>query len=195
MRVLQDLYLRKRLSVIQISRMLGCSQGQVNYWLARYHIKKRSISEAIYCKHNPEGDPFTKEEPRDMKQAVLYGLGIGLYWGEGTKKSKNSVRLGNTDPFLIKRFLDFLISFYQIDTRKLRFGLQVFNDVSMTAARSFWKRFLGIKSWQMQKVVISRIRGPGSYRNKSKYGVLTIYFNNKKLRDELCSQIEKLRAM
>ena len=73
----------------------------------KYGIKRRSISDAIYEKHNPNGDPFSIKEVTTIEEAKLYGLGVGVYWGEGNKANKHSVRLGNTDPDLILRFVDF----------------------------------------------------------------------------------------
>ena len=123
---------------------------------------------------------------------MLYGLGLGLYWGEGNKKNLNSVRLGNTDPKLIKKFLEFLETVYFIDKRRLRFGLQIFNDMDSRRVLLFWQKELGISSSRFYKVTVTPTRGIGTYREKTKYGVLSIYFHNKKLRDVICSEIEKL---
>ena len=189
---LQYLYITKKYSTAHIAGLFRCSLRKVDYWLKRYFIPKRNISEAIYAKRNPKGDPFKIRLPDNMENAMLYGLGLGLYWGEGTKSNKNSIRLGNTDARLIKSFIQFLVKIYGIETKKLRFGLQIFNDVSARRALAYWRKELRATPRQFQKVVVSRVRGESSYKNKSKYGVLTIYFNNKRLRDILCTTIERL---
>src|SRR5256885_1058329 len=99
---LSRLYTKEGKSVYEIASLYNCSQNKVNYWLAKFEIKKRTISEAIYQKRNPDGDPFLFKTPETLKSMLLFGLGLGLYWGEGNKKNKNTVRLGNTDPRLIK---------------------------------------------------------------------------------------------
>lgn len=191
--VLQRLYLRDKLSVRAIAKRLACSEHKVNYWLSKHSISKRSISEAIYQKWNPHGDPFRVRRPRTVSEGVLYGLGVGLYWGEGTKANKNSVRLGNSDPRLIRRFIDFLEVFYQIERSRLRFGLHVFGDLDLAAAKRCWMRRLGISGKQFYPTAfLIPHRGIGSYRKKSKYGVLTLYFNNKKLRDTICGAVDKI---
>jgi len=116
---LKKLYNEKHKSVPEIARLSECSENKVNYWLAKYQIKKRTISEAIYVKHNPKGDPFKFIVPKSAEDAELFGLGLGLYWGEGTKANKDSIRLGNTDPNLIKKFIEFLIRFFSIKKNKL----------------------------------------------------------------------------
>ncbi|NIR49424.1 hypothetical protein GWO43_13020, partial [candidate division KSB1 bacterium] len=175
-----------------IGVMLGCSDRKVDYWLKKHGISKRSISEAIYAKANPGGDPFTIQDPKTIDQAILFGIGVGLYWGEGNKRNKHSVRLGNTDPKLIKKFIEFLKVAYCVDVKRLKFGLQVFSDMSPRHAQTFWEKELGISSNQFQKVVVTPARGVGNYRNKTQYGVLTVYLNNKKLRDVICTTIENL---
>lgn len=189
---LRSLYLDYKQSAKEVSATLLCSENKVNYWLKKYGIPKRSVSEAIYVKANPEGDPFSLQKPRNTEEAFLYGLGIGLYWGEGTKANKHTIRLGNTDPRLIKKFIEFLKKVYRIDQHKLKFGLQIFSDMSPKKAQEFWMKKLNANEKQFQKVVVTPTRGVGNYRNKTKHGVLTAYFNNKKLRDIIVGTIEDL---
>ena len=182
---LRELYARQKLSAREVAKIFGCSEHKVNYWLSAHRITKRSISEAIYVKHNPKGDPFQFKSPRNLEDAKLLGLGLGLYWGEGNKRSKNSVRLGNTNPALIKKFIEFLIKIFNIDKTKLRFGLQIFSDTSRKNALGFWLRELkrfNISRQQFFKVIITPSRGIGNYRDKSKFGVLTVYFSNSKIK-------------
>jgi hypothetical protein len=191
-KMLNALYTTQGLSAAQISKKLRCSENKVNYWLAHHGIKKRSISEAIYQKWNPSGDPFALRKPTTHAESFLSGLGIGLYWGEGTKKAKSSVRLGNSDPRLIRAFIMFLKDLYGVDTHRLRFGLQVFGDMSPAKAKAFWVQALCVRGDQFYATVITPHRGIGNYRQKTKYGVVTVYFNNRKLRDILCDSIERV---
>ena len=127
--LLERWYIRDKKSVHDIAQALNCSDGKINYWLEKHFIPKRSISDAIYTKHNPKGDPFSTQPLQTSKDAFLFGLGLGLYWGEGTKKNQGQVRLGNTDPYLVLTFLDFLRKFYRIDNSRLRFAIQIFTDM------------------------------------------------------------------
>ena len=49
----------------------------------------------------------------------------------------------------------------------------------------FWTKTLTIEKSQFYKTVITPYRSLGTYRKKTKYGVLTVYFHNRKLRDVL----------
>ncbi len=189
---LSELYLAKKNSTAIIAKTFGCSENKVNYWLIRHGIQKRSIAEAMYVKHNPAGDPFKIKLPKTIDEGMLWGLGLGLYWGEGTKANKHSIRLGNTDSRLIRKFIDFLIHSCNIKEEKLRFGLQIFSDTRAKEAVRFWCKELGVSLSQFQKVIVTPSRGSGTYRNKSKYGVLVVQFHNRKLRDIICDTINTL---
>ena len=157
--------------------------------MKKYHIKTRSISDAIYLKNNPDGDPFEFMQPATLEAAKLFGLGLGLYWGEGTKANKSSIRLGNTDPKLIKEFMRFLAQIFGVKKRDFRFNLQIFTDIDTNTAVYFWMKELGVRREQFTKTTITQSNSIGTYRQKSKFGVLTINYHNKKLRDLLISML------
>ena len=79
---LTDLYFRQGKSMKDISKIFRCSLSTIRYWMNKYEIKRRSISEAIYLQNNPNGDPFRFRQPKNIEEAILYGMGLGLYWGE-----------------------------------------------------------------------------------------------------------------
>lgn len=68
---LENLYLRNKLSVFEIANKYGCSENKINYWLASYKIKKRTIAEAMYQKKNPKGDPFVFSNPKNLKEIFI----------------------------------------------------------------------------------------------------------------------------
>src|SRR3989338_4589824 len=191
-RQLQNWYVRDKKSAQEIATLLRCSTHKVNYAMERYQIQKRSISEAIYAKNNQNGDPFRFREPKTLEDAKLFGMGMGLYWGEGTKADLGSVRLGNTDPGLSKTFIRFLVEIYGIQKKDLRFGLQIFTDMSVHETLAFWQKELRIDKRQFYKPIITKSRSLGTYRKKSKYGVLTVYYSNKKLRNLLIKQLDDM---
>ena len=184
---LEDLYLRKGKSMQEIANLFGCSLHRVNYWMNKYSIKVRSISDAIYLRNNPNGDPFIFSKPSNPRTCELYGFGLGLYWGEGTKADKGSVRLGNSDPGIIKKFMEFLIIIFGVKREDFKFGLQLFSDINKQEAMDFWTKSLRINERQFYKITVSPSVSQGTYRKKAKYGVLTVYYHNKKLRNLLVS--------
>ncbi len=127
-----------------------------------------------------------------MSEAILFGMGLGLYWGEGLKRGPGGVRLSNTDARLIKKFIEFMEKVFIIKRSKLRFGLQIFDDIDPEKALSYWTRELGVRRNQFYKIIVSEIRGKGTYKYKSEYGVAMVYFNNVRLKKLICSMIENI---
>lgn len=190
--ILWDLYVNRKKSVKEIADKLDFSTHKIIYWMLKYGINTRTRSEATYVKRNPNGDPFKIRKAFNKQEMFLFGLGLGLYWGEGNKANRVSIRLGNSDPYLIKKFIEFLTKIYGVDKNNLRFGLQIFSDINPNQALKFWLNRLKIDKSRFQKVIITPSRGGGTYKKKMKNGVLTIYFHNKKLRDILIGELVKL---
>ena len=147
----------------------------------------------MYQLKNPLGDPFSIVRPQTLEEGILFGLGIGLYWGEGAKRGAGGLRITNTDSKLVRKFIEFLVKFFNIDKRKLRFGIQIFSDISPHDALSYWQRELGINKEQFYKTIVIKVRGSGTYKYKSKYGGIILYFNNTKLKKTICEMIENIQ--
>lgn len=182
---LRELYFIQKKSVADIAKIFRCSERGINYWFKKYCIPKRTISEAIYLKNNPDGDPFKSVCPKNIEEAKLFGMGVGLYWGEGNKANKNTVKLGNSDPALMRVFIDFLVKFFTIDKEDLKFHLHTFTDIDLKEAQGYWMRELNINKNQFYNPTITITGKLGTYRKKSRYGVLTVYYANTKLRNIL----------
>ena len=190
--ILNELYTKKKRSVSEIAKVFKCSENRINYWIRKFKIQKRSLADAMYAKYNPHGDPFLVKEPLTLEDAKLLGLGLGLYWGEGNKKNRNSIRLGNTDPRMIRMFLKFMVDIFGIKKEKLRFGLQVFDDMQPRKTLKFWINELKdfqIRKDQFFKITVTPSRSIGNYREKSKFGVITVHFANTKLKNIIDSML------
>ncbi len=188
---LEKLY-QRGFSAKEIANKVGYSESGVRYLLSKYSIPRRTISEAIYVKNNPRGDPFKIKENLSFEEAKLLGLGLGIFWGEGNKRSKCSVRVGNSDPKLIRKFIEFLDKICGVGKEKLKFNLQIFSDLSEDEVVDFWMDELKIERVQFFKVIITPYRSLGNYNHKSNYGVITINFNNTKLKkiiDEMLANL------
>lgn len=163
------------------------SLHKVAYWMARHRIPSRSISDAVYLRYHPHGDPFKFRPPKTPKDARLFGMGLGLYWGEGTKANRGSVRLGNTDPELLRTFMTFLVRFFRVKKSDFRFGVQVFTDMNIDEVMRYWVKKLRVRKSQFYKPTITKSGSLGTYRQKSQYGVVTVFYHNTRLRNLLVS--------
>lgn len=186
--ILSRLYFKNKHSVSEIAKIFKCSENKINYWLRKYKISKRSVSEAIYVKSNPDGDPFKIKKLKTRKDIELFNLGVGLFLGEGTKKNKFKVVLANSDPKISKLFLKFLRKICKINEKKIKAALNIFDDINVKMAINFWSGATGIPISRFGKTMVRKSKG-GTYKNKSQHGTLTLYVSNTKLKilmDEWC---------
>ena len=176
--------------MMEIAEKTHLSYHQVVYWMKNYNISRRTRSEANYLKYNPIGDPFRIKKIKTKRDSKLFNLGIGLFLGEGTKKNKFSVMLSNSDPKIIKLFLAFLTNICGVQRDKLKAALNVFDDVDLQEALNFWQKETKIPKERFTKSTIRKARD-GTYKNKSKYGTITVYISNTKLKqfiDKCCNE-------
>ena len=186
---IKSLY-KKGKSAAEIGKDLGISWRRVIYLMEKYGIKRRSPSEAIYCKHNPNGDPFKIKKQLSLEQERLKALALGLYWGEGSKYNPISIRLANSDPVLLKMFIKFLKDICGVNLQKIRLWVTIHDDTSIEKAEQFWSGQLNIPYSQFSKTIIIAHRGNGTYKNKSLYGTATVCVHNMKLRQIIQEWLE-----
>lgn len=177
----------------EIARLLRISTNKVSYWMDRYNLKRRSINEAIYLKKNPTGDPFFVKINLNQYELFLLALGLGLFWGEGMKKSSSGVRLGNTDPYMIVFFREFLEKVCGVKREKINYSLQLFGDVDKNEALQFWCDILSITPKKLGKISMVKLRGNGTYKKKNTFGVLQIACHNKKLKEIIDNLLRTLK--
>jgi hypothetical protein len=177
---LERLY-NKGLSMMEIATKIGISNSGVKYLAEKYNIPRRSRSEANYLKYNPKGDPFKIKRLKTRKDVELFNLGIGLFLGEGTKKNKFNVALANSDPQILRLFLKFLREICRVEGRKIKAALNIFNDIDSKEAVDFWSKLTKIPINQVKTITIRKSKG-GTYKNKSRWGTLTVYVPNVKLK-------------
>ena len=190
--LLSNLY-TSGMSISEISNKLKCSEHKVIYWMSKHNLKRRSRSEALYLKNNPDGDPYKIKDVKIDKDSFLLGLGLGLYWGEGNKANKHSIRVGTTDVDMIIAFRNFMKKICGVKDSKFRYSLICFKDRSGDESKKYWSRKLKVPESIFGKVTIIPSMGKGTYRKISDYGVCTIYVNNIKLKRWMMDQIESLK--
>ncbi|TAH33173.1 hypothetical protein EYC59_05225 [Candidatus Saccharibacteria bacterium] len=188
--LLEELYQVKQLSIAKIASELGMSPRLVSSALKSYGITLRTQAETSYLQHRKV---FKIKTNLTTDELVLYGVGLGLYWGEGNKTDPYSVRLGNTDPALIITFVRFLRVICGVKESDIRFGLQLFNDSEAEVAVRFWMDVLQCDRGAFHKT-ISAIppQGKGTYQNKNKHGVLQVYVSNKRLKEWIMAEVKKV---
>lgn len=141
-----------------------------------------------YQKAEIEAVNFLKTNYRNP----LFSFGIGAYWGEGDKVSKNSFRISNSDPEFIKLFIKFLFEICLIDKDKMRLYLMIYNDSDPEEALKFWENKLNTPRSHFAKPYI--IKG----RHKTKklpFGTCILSVANSYLKKQMVTWLKELPKM
>jgi hypothetical protein len=84
------------------------------------------------------------------KDSALIALSI-MYWCEGAKRD-NSVSFHNSDPNLLKAFINILIEVFGVDRDKIKIKLQLHDYHDHKELTKFWSEKLDIPKKQFTKV-------------------------------------------
>lgn len=109
-----------------------------------------------------------------------------LYLGEGSKwRSYRSLSLGNSDPEVIKTYLNLLRYCYDIDESRLRCRVMYRADQDLKKLERFWSRITGIPQTQFYKTKPDQRTVGKITKNKSYKGVCSVYYGSTDIQIEL----------
>jgi hypothetical protein len=115
---------------------------------------------------------------------------VCMYIGEGYKRDRNRVSVGNSDPRII-RLADFWIRRFAINT--VSYSLQYHADQDPAYLVRFWSSFLGVDPdlFSYQRKSNSGRLGGRNWR--SKFGVCSVNANDTYLRARLQGWIDRVQ--
>lgn len=187
----KELYYQKLLPMGKVAKILGVSIDALVYFMRKYDLKRRSVSENEKIKFNRKPLSFRISKNNKVHREIGT-IGAMLYWGEGAKTGKlrknNSVDFANSDPRMIKVFLVFLRKFCNIDESRLRCLLYCYSNQNVKKLVRFWSKTTKIPLSQFTKPYIKEDNRKNT--RKMEYGLVHIRYNDKKLLIEIESMIE-----
>lgn len=114
---------------------------------------------------------------KKFRNDPLFVFGLGLYWGEGDKKSTYSVAVTNSDPNILRIIAKFFRKYLSIDESMFRIRLFIYKDIDKIFAMNFWSKLLDVPKSQFIKVQTLESRSKLT-KTKLKYGICTLYCSN-----------------
>jgi len=163
-------------SIYDIARTLGLRPTTVSYWckdikLSRFLIsrisnegkKKARRAMLIYTEKQRVERLQRQAMEREIGKRLLDRLsqrdfkmvGLGLYWGEGYKGNNGELGFTNSNPDIIRFYLNWLV-IYDVPKKDLIFRLTI-NDGFRNQERRlkhFWSTTLGVKNSQFTQTTI-----------------------------------------
>lgn len=191
-------------SIREIEKELNTSRSNVSVWVRDIILTKDQLARLEKRPHSritvekrresrlrngtAQRTPFLTqgiEEIEGLQSIDVMMLAIGIYMGEGTKTSRGTIALSNSDPRIIQIFVMFLEYFLGVHKNNIRAHVGIHSCLSAAKAEAYWSRISGIPRIQFIKTAIQRSRSSKGERDRLPFGTFTVYVHNTKMRIRL----------
>ncbi|MEK7462185.1 MAG: helix-turn-helix domain-containing protein [Patescibacteria group bacterium] len=192
----------------EIAKELGMSKSTLTVWF-KGHVFSEEIRKSLTINASTEstarlqnlnkirGDSLDALYHRAMIEATLelemnknnplFIAAISAYWGEGDKRSRNNVRLINTDPLMLRLFIKFLVRFCSVTRENIKAAIFIYPDLDEETCRQYWEKEIGISSFHKTMVLPSRHK-----TKKLQYGTCSVIVSNTYLKKKMLLWIDQL---
>ena len=134
-----------------------------------------------------------KEEIAGLEKRDLLIAGTALYWAEGTKKSRYTLEVANSDPKLIALMMRFFREILHIPEQKFRCGLMLHPGLDIKRAESFWSSVTGIPLEQFNKTYIKAPKSSAGKMHNTLYeGTVKVRIHDVHRKSQIKGYIESL---
>ena len=182
-------------SYSEIRTKLGVSKSTLSLWLRDMPLSESRIKELRG--NNPvriERYRNTMEQKRKVKLSQIYEKakvslgdiskrdlfvgGIFLYMGEGSKTTKGTTALTNTNPSILKLFIKWL-NLHDVKKEKIKVQLHLYSDMNIEKQVTFWSKELAIPKNQFRKPHIKKNNSQDiSYKGLYGQGTCTVLYED-----------------
>jgi hypothetical protein len=157
---------KKGLSLGNIARQLKVSKGSVSVWTKNVKLTKEQksrLKEDNKCFGNTySSDHFRQKRLEYQKEGEIilnkfgyeFLCGCVMYWAEGTK-NKSSVSIINSDPYILKYFVEFLKKFFNVNMNDIKVHCTYYNEANVDDIENYWSSILSLPKknfWKSTKV-------------------------------------------
>jgi hypothetical protein len=189
---------KKGFSINEISKKLDLSKSTVNVWcrdvvlnesqLALLQKRKTWNNNVVIEKLANQKRKYRLDKVAVLKNIgaqVMSGLtdrdllmiGFGLYWGEGYKNSSSELGFTNSDPAMIKFYIQWLRQQYKINLSDLilRVSINQAHTKRVTEVEQYWSHITKIPLGQFTKTSLIKAHSKKRFSNHFEhYGTLRV---------------------
>jgi len=192
---------KKGKSYNEIAKILGTPKSTLSLWLKdikmsakiekRFwskvrkrwaeHIVSFSKQRAVEAKERANNIQLSAaKEIGKLTKRELFLIGIALYWAEGNKRNKWSIRFVNSDPAMIKLMMRFFREICRIDEEKFNARIHLHPNIKENKAINLWSKITGIskKRFAPSQTQISKSSQRKRNPHQLPYGTLHIEIHN-----------------
>jgi hypothetical protein len=201
------------MSYSQIKARLGISKGTLSGWLYNMPLSEDRIRElGPLSQKRIERCRNTKLKNRQKRLANVYEkvsknigklnerdlfvAGFFLYWAEGGKTKRYTTTFSNTDPQMIKFFLQWVATFFDLKGIKMKVLLHLYEDMNIKNYTNYWSKELNLGLEQFSKPYIKKSTLAGlSYKNGFGKGTCNIRIDNRDMAEYILQGLEYIRKL
>lgn len=181
-------------SYSEIKDMLGVGKGTLSAWLSDMPLSAEQIRQLRDL--NPrriERYRETMRRKRETKLMLAYKkaahdigtlsrrdvfiAGLYLYWGEGNKSGASNVGISNTNPEIIRAFLDWCVV-VGIPKERCYVRLHLYRDMDIEEETTYWSHILDIPIKRFRRPYIKDSARSGLTYKTIGHGTCNIRFEN-----------------
>lgn len=187
-------------SIKEIAKKLKVSKGTVSIWCRDIQLTKKQIArldqqmikgaykgrlkgaETLKKKYSQRVRKLKKEglkEIQKLRKRDLFIMGIGLYWGEGSKTGC-AIRFHNSDPYIIQFMMKWFRTFFKTYDKDFAMYITI-NEIHrkrLDKVTKYWSNITKIPKDQFRKPNLVKAKNKKIYLNFEKhYGTLCIRIN------------------
>jgi hypothetical protein len=189
---------RYGLSIKEIGKKLGVSSSTISIWVRNLELtpqqtkrlnarmlagghRGRMIGAAINKEKKQEKLLLAREEAvnkiNGLTDNELFFVGLGLFWGEGTKSEASALAISNTDPAVVQVAMRWFEVCFNVE--RGAFLPKIFINATHRKRENqliqYWSKALGLPKEQFSKTVFLKRKNKKVYENHNTYyGVLAL---------------------
>ena len=197
-------------SIKEIARRLGVSRASVSVWVRdvvltddqRARLERRArngyltVAAASRDAARRRREGYQEDGRRLARTAgTEYACGCMLFWAEGSR-ARNSAQLVNSDPALVRFWIDFLRRYFDVESRRIRLVCNLFadhEDIRRDIER-FWLSTLGLPDESLLTSMVNRYSRVSNRKrlNKLPYGTAKVTVHDTRIVQMLYGSIQEL---
>jgi len=192
----------RRLTLDEIAQRLALPRATVWYWIRdlpldrprRASVGQRKGVLAMQAKYRRLREQAYEQGFVEFDDLVLrrtFRDFVVLYIGEGSKRDRNRVAIGNSDPRVVCMAAGWLRT---LSNHRITYAIQYHADQDLVKLRAEWGLILGIDG---ELISLQRKSNSGNLSGRtwrSPYGVLTVTVSDTLLRARLQAWIDRVQA-
>ena len=151
---------KKGWSYSAIKRELGIAKSTASAWLNKFPLSHEQLDKLqFHNEHRIERFMSTMAKKKQklfddvveiqrkmigqLTEKELYLCGLALYWGEGGKTQYASMTFANTDPRMIRFFLEWLRKAIHYPDDHIKIKLHLYKDMDIDDETKYWSKITG----------------------------------------------------